>query len=172
MKYTISHYSANCMMALFITLHGCGVINKTDKKTEQSKSSSNHSEQTTTTLEDESAGKSLQMFFEKDDVQSAYAVQLWPKGAFKFSAENGFEGEAEQIIISGLIKEQRNHTELAQNEQQYKGKQETIAEKRTQEKDTSKQESRETKSDFGWVIFGILLFIIFCVVFYCKFFIK
>lgn len=172
MKHTILSLAAGCLIGLFITLHGCGLLNKTDKRTEQSKSSSDHLEQSKTTMEDDSSGKSLQMAFEKDDVQSAYAVQLWPKGVFKFSAENGFEGEAERIVISGQLKEQRNRTKLAANEQQHKGKQETVEEKITQKKNTSTQETRETKFDFRWAILGILFLIISCILVYRKFFIK
>jgi hypothetical protein len=36
-----------------------------------------------------------------DSSQNDYTLMLWPKGKFTFSPINGFEGEAEKVIIKG-----------------------------------------------------------------------
>lgn len=41
-----------------------------------------------------------------DSSNNDFTVLLWPKGNFKFSLTNGFEGEAEKVVIKG--KQQRH----------------------------------------------------------------
>ncbi len=45
-----------------------------------------------------------------DSANQDYTTMLWPKGRFKFTVTNGFEGEAEKILIMGKSKSQKIHT--------------------------------------------------------------
>jgi hypothetical protein len=36
-----------------------------------------------------------------DSSRHDYTMMLWPKGNFKFTVNNGFEGEAEKVILIG-----------------------------------------------------------------------
>jgi beta-lactamase superfamily II metal-dependent hydrolase len=42
-----------------------------------------------------------------DSSQNDFTMMLWPKGKFTFSLTNGFEGEAERVIIKGKQSQQK-----------------------------------------------------------------
>jgi len=151
LRYTLSY--------LALTISSCGLMKKTEKKVNESKYLSAQTKQMNEVTEASDSGKTIKMVFEKDDMQSAYSVQLWPKGSFRFSAENGFEGEAERILISGQMKEERNRKELSGTEQQHSGRQEITSAQSSQEQGIKKEEIREIKTDFKWVILGIMVII-------------
>lgn len=39
----------------------------------------------------------------QDSTQSAYRVEIWPIGKFSYSADSGFVGQAQQVLINGAI---------------------------------------------------------------------
>jgi len=165
-------FKASCLLWIFLIMNSCGLMKKTEKKVNEFKYSSDHRQQTNAVTEKIDSSKTLRMFFEKDDVQSTYLVQLWPKGTFKFSADNGFEGEADRILISGQVMEQKNRTALSSTEEQHREKQVIASAQTDQEQRINKEEIREIKTDFRWVILVILLLIVCCTWAYCKFFYK
>lgn len=91
-----------CMAGLLLlTSMGCGLWNS-GKKTSQ--------EQHVQSLEEKSMGLVAQhkrstltesFSFRQDSSGNQYQIMIWPKGKIVFSADSGFRGEAERVLISG-----------------------------------------------------------------------
>jgi len=159
MRVTFLCGRVNALLCLSLTIQSCGLMKKTENTKMQSSSLldiSNHSKSTHAL---QTNTKSLHMIFEKDSVQQAYQVQLWPKGKFTFSAAHGFEGEAERIIISGELQQHSKHRELSTSEQQNKEHQQTEKQVTKTQKESEKNEKKSSSADFRWVIMGIILLV-------------
>ena len=98
-----------------------------------------------------------------------YAVTLWPKGSFAFSADQGFNGEADSIVIMGSLTAGSASAGVLNIQEQDKGKVElgtTVAGRQSIDK-KSKVKVQET----SWVwVAGILalVYLLFCIVLYKK----
>jgi len=90
-------------LALFYFAMSCGMMQHatttTDKSTEQFSSTADLSRSSLMDKTDETQS----LTFYTDSTNQSYAVQLWPRGPFKYSASTGFEGEAEKVLISGKV---------------------------------------------------------------------
>jgi len=98
-----------------------------------------------------------------------YAVTLWPKGSFAFSADQGFNGEADSIVIMGSLTAGSASAGVLNIQEEDKGKVElrtTVAGRQSIDK-KSKVKVQET----SWVwVAGILalVYLLFCIVLYKK----
>lgn len=90
-----------------------------------------------------------------DTSNSEYVVQITPLGKFLYSAENGFEGVAEKVLISSKA----NKRKILQQQQQM-GSQ-VQQQKRKQESTTLKTKlqyvNKSTKPHFTWVYIGMVI---------------
>lgn len=160
MKLTFLRYGVKILIGLSFTIHSCGLMKKTEKTTEYSSAMLDSSSHTKSISSQENNTNSLRMVFKKEDVQLAYQVQLWPKGKFTFSAEHGFEGEAERIVISGEAQQNTNLAELSTMQLQNKEQQQSEKQERKTQKEIEKKEIKSISTDFRWVIGGVVLLIL------------
>lgn len=159
MKSIYLHRWAKAFILLFLTMNSCGLMKKTEKTLQESSAMLEISKHTKSNYAQENNSNSVYMVFEKDSVQQAYQVQLWPKGKFTFSAVNGFEGEAERILISGELQKKSNHLELSTSQQHNKEQQQMEMQVRKTQKEAEKIEKKSSSADFRWVIMGIILLV-------------
>lgn len=95
--------------------------------------------------------------FYTDSAQHDYTIQFWPKGRFTFTAENGFSGEADSILIKGSSREQVGYSRMVRLQEKDQG---SVKEKlRVSNRAIHKQAHIvKTNSDWGkWVGGGLIL---------------
>ena len=98
-----------------------------------------------------------------------YAVRLWPKGSFAFSADQGFIGEADSIVIMGSLTAGSASAGVLNIQEQDEGKVElgtTVAGRQSID-----QKSKVKVQETSWVwVAGILalVYLLFCIVLYKK----
>jgi hypothetical protein len=89
---------------LIVLLPACGGMRNVERKQESmrlSRDSSVHLQH----MEIQAEQKVENMVtLRRDSMNNNYSVQIWPKGKFSYSAEHGFEGTAEKILITGEVK--------------------------------------------------------------------
>ena len=104
-----------------------------------------------------------------DSSASSSVVQIWPKGKFRFSQELGFEGEAEQVLLTGnfrknvaaLVMKDSAGTTSNQLKAEILGKKET----KLETMDTVK-----TETPPFWLIIGLVVLVIIaaaCIFSFC-----
>ncbi|NII83715.1 hypothetical protein [Pedobacter sp. SG908] len=86
----------NLLMACSILLSACGSL-KSKKTLHTENLQSNSYQQEITNLQSWVKENTLLL----DSSNSEYVVQITPVGKFFYSAENGFEGLAEKVLVSG-----------------------------------------------------------------------
>jgi hypothetical protein len=92
----------NLLMAGGMMLSACGVLqSKKSLHTQELRSTSHNDENTN----QQSWAKSNTLLL--DTSNSEYVVQITPLGKFFYSAEKGFEGMAEKIVLSGKVDKRR-----------------------------------------------------------------
>ena len=151
-------------------LFGCGLLTNTTTTKQENKQ----------LLKQNTAGKLLKQndwlkeadsfTWYKDSANSNYAVQLWPKGAFTFSPDNGFAGEASRILITGNVLQTSNNTQLAHLREADKGK--LQAELKTSNEQRSDLNNSNTKRSVSWkwIISVCVLVILIGLILYFKFY--
>jgi hypothetical protein len=94
-----------------------------------------------------------------DSSHNDFTMILWPKGNFKFSVANGFEGEAERIIIKGKQTEQKTlnlKQEKKQDSTQYKANYTNEKESST----TIKKNKLSVGFNWGWIVALLVFFVL------------
>jgi hypothetical protein len=93
------------LAGLLLVLSSCGGMRNVekDRAKEQIVLDRSMSLQYLDRLKSERKIKSL--LFKKDSSSGSYQVQIWPKGNFKFSADQGFEGNAAQVLVQGTTQQ-------------------------------------------------------------------
>jgi len=92
-------------MTIVFVFQSCGFLqNITKRKTKDvAKERTNTA---VTQIGSLSAVKTSEGFiFRRDSADKVYTIQFWPKGIFNFSAEKGFVGEAEKVVVNAYIME-------------------------------------------------------------------
>jgi len=147
------------VLSMAIGIYGCSLLKRNSS---QSSNAAYRGEEQTSLhelSERDSTSEVLTMQYERDSLQETYTVQLWPKGSFSFSAADGFEGEAERILITG------NRQQM----QQYGGIQHSAVrkqEKKTTDLDQQKKVSavqkaqRKTSNPDYRVLIGLIILLI------------
>ena len=82
-------------------IYGCSILKQNSRESSNATYSEEQQMEIHELNEKDSTSDVLTLHYERDSLQEAYTIQLWPKGTFSFSAANGFEGEAERILITG-----------------------------------------------------------------------
>jgi len=150
---------AHFIAVMLISMFGCNLLKNTS--TESAKSKQNYGEKFQMDLLEQ---KKLEMnkgslFIHQDSSVQDYTVQLWPKGAFTYSASSGFSGEADHILITGRKKFAVRDSTSTQLRIQDSGRVEGQLKQQVQykNKDTN---TTKTASPPSLLILGILLMII------------
>lgn len=92
----------------------------------------------------------------RDSSDASYSVQVWPRGAFSYSAENGFKGEAEKVIISGNSRNVGTAAFAENVKEQDQGK--FTLKEQNKEILGMKENYQTTKESVSWkVIFSIVI---------------
>ena len=97
---------------------GCSLLKTTE--TSVNKASASASDQKNVKLNEEQIAQESfnSVKFTADSSEDFYRIFVWPKGKFSYSAEHGFEGEAEHLLITGRSKNvQKTKEDLAQTTQ-------------------------------------------------------
>lgn len=89
------------VMVVVLLISGCNLLKNNSKTTDEQNLSLTHQSSLNTKDQKDWAKNSSSLLFYKDSAQRDYVVQLWPKGNFSYSAEKGFNGEADSLFIQG-----------------------------------------------------------------------
>ncbi len=95
-----------------------------------------------------------------DSNHNDFTMMLWPKGKFVFSVANGFEGEAEKIVLLGT----QTKVELLEARQQYKQDSTVYKASAIKQKERSSIIEKEKKSlvyTWAWVLILPVLYLIY-----------
>lgn len=79
-----------------------------------------------------------------------YAIELWPRGVFTYSAESGFRGEAEKIKLIGDSKRNNVLSRSTQSEQHDQGS--STAEQKQQSNVQKDQLQKTSKTVVSWKV--------------------
>ncbi|MBB6503019.1 hypothetical protein [Pedobacter cryoconitis] len=137
-----------CVLLLLFLMAGCGLFKNTRTKTEKSYQSSKQTSESELVENKDWFKKSASLVFYRDSMRRDYAVQLWPKGAFIYSPEKGFSGQADSILFIGSSNELLTYSGETIVQELDKGR---IEERSKQsKKDISQQQTREKQSQVSW----------------------
>jgi hypothetical protein len=106
--------------------------------------------------------------YHRDSANLDYTIRIWPKGVFSFSAEQGFSGEADQVLVTGKAKSASVSSDLILSSQQDKGRiQQQV---RIKKKDMADQKIKIKKSapSWKWIIAGLALMCVICCLSYTR----
>jgi len=140
----------NPLMACCILFSACGSLKTTKTLQTQNLQSNNHYQEHSN-KQSWAKGNTLML----DTSNSEYVVQITPLGKFRYSAENGFEGMAEKVLISGKAsKRQILHQQQHMGEQlQHQKRSQESTQLKTKALHTEKE--RKGQSSILWI--GLLL---------------
>lgn len=92
--------SCSLLLVFMLGQQACKLLKNVNTETEKQAQSSRSTSRVQ--LKQRNALSTDQHFLEwkLDSSSTSAVVQIWPKGKFKFSQEDGFEGEAERLILT------------------------------------------------------------------------
>ena len=82
----------------------CSLLKQHSKTTEQTFTNSTEETVAGSVLESTRKNAGEQIVYSQDSTDTDYAIHFWPKGKVDFSAEGGFAGEFDSIMITGRQK--------------------------------------------------------------------
>jgi len=153
------------MLLLLCLCFGCSLFRKSSKETTAFKSENNYSSASNEQqkLKKEVSEKTLVV--RKDSAGSELTTIIWPRGSFRFSQENGFTGEADQIRLTHKKSTKSENLKRAEKHLQV----DSTAKKKTASKASAGviakagKVTRPTNYWVGLVVFGVsVLVIIWC----------
>ncbi|MCX2483747.1 hypothetical protein [Pedobacter sp. MR2016-24] len=148
------------VMSIAIGIYGCSLL----KRNSSQSSSAAYRDEEQTELheltEKDSTSALLTMHYERDSLQEAYTVQLWPKGRFSFSAADGFEGEAERILITGSRQQMLQQGGMQNSTSRKQEKKTTDLDQQKKLSAVQKAQIKTSKPDYRLLIGFIILLII------------
>ena len=92
-----------------------------------------------------------------DSNHNDFAMMLWPKGKFKFSLTNGFEGEAEKV----LIKDKHTRKKVLNLKQEKRRDSTQLKANYTNEKESSvtvKKDKLSVSYNWTWLLLVVVIF--------------
>ncbi len=92
----------NLLMAVGMMISACGALQSKKSLHTQELQSSSHNQENTN-QQSWAIGNTILL----DTTNSEYVVQITPLGKFVYNAENGFEGMAEKVVVSGKADKRR-----------------------------------------------------------------
>ena len=138
-------------------LSSCALFKSTKKESELEKRSASLEWSAKQSLHSSGEKNSTSLLLRRDSGTNAFSVKIWPKGAFTFSAENGFTGTADSMAWYG--NNDGLHTTSAQ--MQSREKNSTVAETTVKASSAERAEQKKTKNEswlpLKWVLVGIMV---------------
>lgn len=148
------------VLSIAIGIYGCSLL----KQNSSQSSNATYRDEQQTELhelkEKDSTAEVLTMHYERDSLQEAYTVQLWPRGKFSFSAADGFEGEAERIVITGNRKQMKQNGGLSNSTARKQEKKTTDLHQQKKVSVAQKAQVKTSIPDYRLLIGFIVLLII------------
>lgn len=86
---------------LSLMIAGCSVFKNGTKSREEQELMMKNQSSFSSTEQKDWLKKTGSIWFFRDSADANYSVQVWPRGVFSYSVENGFKGEAEKVVIAG-----------------------------------------------------------------------
>jgi hypothetical protein len=114
--------------------------------------------------------KTVRIFTSSDSLDKQYVTEIYPKGFFNYSPENGFSGTAERIVLTGRVKEGKWVRDSATVTRQGNLRSETKESERGIMKTRSKENEVKTKTTRFPFVAGLVLLILVLVFVFRKFF--
>ena len=156
-----------CLLVVLF-FYSCGIMN--DKHT--TKTLSELTDETKLDLamkaETELKDNSLKMIVRDDSLNKDWNIQLWPKGKFTFSPQNGFEGEAEKVLINGRSFERNRSKETEAVDKTQKSSIDISLHEKKKNVKTAKQEEKSIRQNYSWLLYCGFLLGIFVLLFYFQ----
>lgn len=156
-----------CLLVVLF-FYSCGIMN--DKHTTK-----NWSELTDETrldlamkIDQELQDNSIKMIVRDDSLNKDWNIQLWPKGKFTFSLQNGFEGEADKVLINGRSFQRNRSTETEATDKTQRNSANVSLHEKKKNVDTSKQEEKSIKPNSSWLLTCGFLLVIFVLLIYLR----
>jgi len=155
---------------LSLMLISCGMFNQTKSIKEKEQLLMQQKKSLELQLQHDWLRDSSSFIFHIDSASRKYAVQLWPVGTFTYSAENGFIGQASQVLIIGNAEEVHRGKQFTHVHEQDNGKLGIRSEK-LEELKSDRQEVLKTSSlSWKWMIAGFGLIFLLSIIGYQKIF--
>lgn len=157
------------ILLLAVFHSSCGLLKNTKSNVEVVRQESEYKSETKLVNYKEWSRTTGSLNFYSDSSLQTYAVRLWPKGSFTFSADHGFSGEADSVIILGSLKGGSTSAAILNIKEQDKGKVEINAAQTGKQSTDQKSKVKEQETSWIWVI-GILalVYLLLCMVLYKK----
>lgn len=106
--------------------------------------------------------------FYTDSANRNYAVQLWPKGAFTYSPDKGFTGEAEKVLIAGQSYELQKGGRQASSYESDQGILHAQSSKKNDVETDHLQKIKETTVSWKLILTGVIVITAFLSYFLYK----
>ena len=142
------------MMVLFS--FGCSLLKSSKVITEQSKQVRKINTDLTFSEKKDMTRKSTDFVLYSDSMNHDYKIQFWPKGVFKFSAKNGFIGEADSVLVSGRNRDRFSYSGMTRFEERDVGKVEGKFKQRAQAVSNQQAKIKTGSFSWFWVFAGLL----------------
>ncbi len=143
---------------LFLGWSGCGLLKQTVKTTASSRQDSILKTQFKAKDAQEAVKQTLSLTTHRDSAGAVYSMVLWPKGKFTFSTENGFEGEADSVLLTGENWAFENHSEILSTGDQQKTESEVEGKQEVKVKSVQEDSTIKSFADYKLII-GVVAFI-------------
>jgi len=137
---------------------GCGLWKTTE--TSVDKRATSVTDQTNIKVREERVTEERfnDMKFKADSSEDFYSVFVWPKGKFSYSSEQGFEGEAEHLLITGYGKNVQKTLQDLSLSTQSKTNLATDVQQNSEVKRTINHQNKSSFLDGKMLILTFLLF--------------
>lgn len=140
-------------------LASCGVFNRSAKTTSKSFDKSSAEQ----TLQLNSGKRSnldaYQLRLHNDSSETAYRIQFWPKGMINFTADGGFAGSFDSVLVTGNQRRQGKSTLMSRTHLQEEQSASAHLEDKMQQNSGIKKEEKVSTPDWN-MIAGFLIIII------------
>ena len=147
-------------------LSGCGILKDTSKITDNNHTLVNQELAMQLSIDDAQVKKASVLTLYSDSSHQDYSVQVWPKGHFTFSATNGFEGEAEKLLIKGRTQHLEAGAVLSSLDETTRASAKIKVDQHDKLVSDQKLTVKKSTVSVKWVITGSLMLILIVFIFY------
>lgn len=145
-----------CLILFTGIISGCGMFRNTVKTTDLSRQEAVAKTKFNIQEEQENLKKTMNVVVDKDSSGLVYQFMVWPKGRFSFTAEKGFEGEADSVKLIGNSWSLGNHLESVGVEEQQKIELLTTGEQLIKNKSIEENKNTKSSPSYTWIIGGLI----------------
>ena len=133
-----------------MVLASCSILKNTDSNKHIAQQQSSYQASGHLVENRDWLNRSRALTFYADSSNQDYTIQLWPKGRFSYSAETGFTGEADKILITGKSKSGSSSLAKVDSEESDQGK--TEIQTNLKAGTSSSQKDKLKKSSVSWKV--------------------